>query len=328
MKTIECFESPQNLINEITKHGYIANINLVLAIYLAYHLQKPLLLEGQAGTGKTEIANIVSKILNDSEPIRLQCYEGLDDSKAIYEWDYKKQLLFIEANKNDNDWDNMHNNIYSEKFLSPRPILKSIISEKKEVLLIDEVDKSDEEFEPLLLEILSAFQVSIPEIGTIKSKNKPLVILTSNNIRELSDALKRRCLYFYIDYPTLEQEIEIVQSRVSGIDNLIVTQIVSFVQMLREENLKKAPSISETIDWAITLIKLNANAKSLNLNFIQNTLNVLLKTKQDIEFIDDNINKFIGKLPKKAVKIDNDKTHHYKIEELENLLSNENSWDF
>ena len=328
MKTIECFESPQNLINEITKHGYIANINLVLAIYLAYHLQKPLLLEGQAGTGKTEIANIVSKILNDSEPIRLQCYEGLDDSKAIYEWDYKKQLLFIEANKNDNDWDNMHNNIYSEKFLSPRPILKSIISEKKEVLLIDEVDKSDEEFEPLLLEILSAFQVSIPEIGTIKSKNKPLVILTSNNIRELSDALKRRCLYFYIDYPTLEQEIEIVQSRVSGIDNLIVTQIVSFVQMLREENLKKAPSISETIDWAITLIKLNANAKSLNLNFIQNTLNVLLKTKQDIEFIDDNINKFIGKLPKKAVKIDNDKTYHYKIEELENLLSNENSWDF
>jgi MoxR-like ATPase len=320
------FSSVKELSNEINKRGYISDANLVVTIYLAYHLNKPLLLEGPAGVGKTEIANVIADILGSTDPIRLQCYEGIDDAKAIYEWNYKKQLLYIEANKNSQDWQNMQDDIYSEDFLSLRPILKSISSDQQSVLLIDEIDKSDEEFEPLLLEILSAFQVSIPEIGTIKAKKKPFVVLTSNNIRELTDALRRRCCYFYIDYPSLERELEIVHTRVSGVDDLLATQVVKFVQLLRNENLKKAPSISETIDWVQALVKLEA--KNLNPKLVKHTLNLILKTKSDLDLVETKLSGFFDKMPKRAVKIDKDNIQVNKVKQIDSILNNDDNWNF
>lgn len=317
------FDSLKILKQTINNTGYIVDNDLVMAIYLSYHLEKPLLLEGPAGVGKTEIALVLSQIMH-SELIRLQAYEGIDDSKAIYEWNYKKQLLYIDANKDNTDWANMQTDIYSEEFLSDRPILKSIRSDKKTVLLIDEIDKSDEEFEPLLLEILSAFQVSIPEIGTIKAKQKPFVILTSNNIRELSDALKRRCCYFYLDYPSVKRELEIVHSKVNNIDDLLGTQLVYFVDSLRNENLKKAPSISETIDWARAIVKLEAN--TLTPKLVKSTLNLLLKYKADIDLIDNKVNSIISKLPNQAIKIN--KTPKSSINNVIEINNNDSDWDF
>lgn len=322
---MEVFNSIEMLSHEINKRGYIADLNLVMAIYLSYHLEKPLLLEGPAGVGKTEIANVLADIFNSDDPIRLQCYEGIDDSRAIYEWNYKKQLLYIEANRGLDEWKNIEEDIYSEDFLSPRPILKSIIQEEKTVLLIDEIDKSDEEFEPLLLEILSAFQVSIPEIGTIKAKNKPFVILTSNNVRELTDALRRRCCYFYINYPSLERELEIVHSRVDNINDLLATQVVKFVQLLRDENIKKPPSISETIDWVRALVKLERS--NLKPKLVKNTLNLLLKTKSDLDYIENKVDKMLSQLPKQAIKVDKVKAKENKTQQINDLLDNDN-WNF
>lgn len=323
---MEAFDSIKNLSAEINKRGYIADTDLVITIYLAYHLQKPLLLAGPAGVGKTEIANVIADIISEIDPIRLQCYEGIGDEKAIYEWNYKKQLLYIEANKNSEDWKDMQGDIYSEDFLSYRPILKSIMSEKKSVLLIDEIDKSDEEFEPLLLEILSAYQVSIPEIGTIKAKEKPFVILTSNDMRELSDALRRRCCFFYIDYPSMERELEIVHTRVDGVDDLLATQVVKFINLLRNENLKKVPSISETIDWVRALVKLEA--KNLSPKLVSNTLNLLLKTKSDLDTIDSKIKGFMDKLPNKAIKVDKQTIQKKQTEQINDLLNKDNEWNF
>jgi MoxR-like ATPase len=322
---VSAFDSIENLFEEINQRGYISDTDLVITIYLAYHLNKPLLLEGPAGVGKTEIANVIADIIGSSDPIRLQCYEGIDDAKAIYEWNYKKQLLYIEANKGETDWQNMQDDIYSSDFLSPRPILKSITTDKS-VLLIDEIDKSDEEFEPLLLEILSAFQVSIPEIGTIKAKQKPFVVLTSNNMRELTDALRRRCCYFYIDYPSLERELEIIHTRVDGIDDLLATQVAKFVQTLRKENLKKIPSISETIDWVRALVKLEV--KTLSPKIVQNTLNLLLKTKADLDAMQSKVGGMLEKLPKKAIKVDKQDAQKTRVNKVDDILNNDGNWNF
>jgi MoxR-like ATPase len=322
---VSAFDSIENLFEEINQRGYISDTDLVITIYLAYHLNKPLLLEGPAGVGKTEIANVIADIIGSSDPIRLQCYEGIDDAKAIYEWNYKKQLLYIEANNGETDWQNMQDDIYSSDFLSPRPILKSITTDKS-VLLIDEIDKSDEEFEPLLLEILSAFQVSIPEIGTIKAKQKPFVVLTSNNMRELTDALRRRCCYFYIDYPSLERELEIIHTRVDGIDDLLATQVAKFVQTLRKENLKKIPSISETIDWVRALVKLEV--KTLSPKIVQNTLNLLLKTKADLDAMQSKVGGMLEKLPKKAIKVDKQDAQKTRVNKVDDILNNDGNWNF
>lgn len=273
--------------------GYIASRRIATAIFVAQNLNKPILVEGSAGVGKTELAISAAQWL-DLPLIRMQCYEGLDESKALYEWKYGKQLLYTQILKDkmgdtladadglDGAMDRLHDfgdMFFSERFLEPRPLLKALQQERGAVLLIDEVDKSDEEFEAFLLEILSEFQVSIPEIGTIKATVPPLVFLTSNNMREMGDALKRRCLHLFIPLPDAKLEQRIVAARVPDIDERLKRQLVAFVQMLRQEDLKKLPSISETIDWARVLMLLHA--ESLNVDLVRDTLNVLLKFEQD-----------------------------------------------
>ena len=279
------------------KLNYICNQQIATAVYLAYHLEKPVLIEGPPGVGKTELAKTVAQMLN-LECIRLQCYEGLDESKAIYEWKYGKQLLYTQVLKETlseildgakgltDSVAKLHefgDIFFSEDFLEPRPLLKALRHEEGCVLLIDEVDKSDHEFESLLLEMLSDFQLSIPEIGTITSNNdlKPLVFLTSNNTREISDALKRRCLHLYIPFPDAALERQIVQARVPEIAERLRNQLVTFIQELRDMDLKKVPAISETIDWARTLILLHT--ESLDTDLVRQTLNVILKFQEDIE---------------------------------------------
>ena len=316
----EIFENIENLYNAINETGYICNKQLTLTIYLAYHLGKPILLEGAPGTGKTEIAKVISNLLNDKDPIRLQCYEGISSSEAIYDWDFKKQLLYIESTKDNLNWNEMQGDIYGQEFLSKRPLLKSILSDKKEVLLIDELDKSDEEFEAFLLEFLAENQITISENETIKAKYNPICFITSNNQRQLSDALLRRCLYLYIDYPSIKSEIKIVHSKVDNINDLLATQIVNFVDKIRKEDIKKLPSISETIDWARTLVKLEKD--KLDPNLVKNTLNLLLKNKDDINHISRKVNSLIEGLPQTAIQIDK---IHKKAKEIK---INDEDWDF
>jgi len=281
--------------------GYIASEQIATAIFVAQNLEKPILVEGSAGVGKTELALSTATWLG-LPLIRMQCYEGLDESKALYEWKYGKQLLYTQVLKEklhdvmagaqglDQAMDRLHgfdDLFFSEQFLEPRPLLKALREDHGAVLLIDEIDKSDEEFEAFLLEVLSAFQVSIPEIGTIQAKKPPLVFLTSNNMREMGDALKRRCLHLYIPLPDAKLEQQIVASRVPGVEERLRKQLVSFVQLLREQDLKKLPSISETIDWARVLILLHAS--SLSPDLVRNTLNVLLKFEQDIAAVTPQI---------------------------------------
>ena len=288
-----------------SKLKYICNDQIATAVYLAKTLDKPILIEGPPGVGKTELANTASLYLNQ-ELYRLQCYEGLDESKALYEWRYGKQLLYTQILKEQlgdvlkgakglkgslNRLMNFEDIFFSEDFLESRPLLKSLSNKKGSVLLIDEIDKSDEEFEALLLEILSEFQVSIPELGTIKAEKKPLVFLTSNNSREIGDALKRRCLHLYIPFPDVKLERKIVKSRVPELNQNIQKQLVYFVQGLRDLDLKKFPAISETIDWARTLILLNV--EELNEELARETLNVLLKYQQDIEVTQKEIPRLI-----------------------------------
>ena len=285
------------IVEGLDSVGYIASPRIATSIYVAHNLTKPILVEGSAGVGKTELALATARWL-DLPLIRMQCYEGLDESKALYEWKYGKQLLYTQILKDKlgatlADTEGLEEAItklhgfsdqfYSEDFLEPRPLLKALRQPHGAVLLIDEIDKSDEEFEAFLLEILSAYQVSIPEIGTIKATVPPLVFLTSNNMREMGDALKRRCLHLFIPLPEEKLERRIVATRVPGIEERLNRQLVAFVQMLRKEDLKKLPSISETIDWARVLMLLHA--ESLDVEMVRNTLNVLLKYEQDFEVV-------------------------------------------
>jgi MoxR-like ATPase len=278
----------------LTAQQYIASEEIATVLYLAEQLGKPVLAEGPAGVGKTELGKAWAAITG-RELIRLQCYEGLDETKALYEWEYAKQMLYTQLLR-----DKLHDLLsdastlaaaadrlaaeedvfFSDRFLLPRPLLRAITADKPVVLLIDEVDRSDAEFEAFLLEILSDFQVSVPELGTIKARHMPLVVLTSNNTRELSEALKRRCLYLYIDYPTIEVELQIVRLKVPNLSPRLARQAVETVHRLREIDLKKHPSVSETLDWARALMALNAPA--LDKDVLDNTLTVLLKHEADV----------------------------------------------
>jgi MoxR-like ATPase len=263
--------------------GYLADEGIAGVVYLADRLAKPVLVEGPAGTGKTQLAKSVAD-LTGARLIRLQCYEGLDESKALYEWNYKKQLLRIQAEQvtqAEESWEELEQDIFSEPFLLARPLLEAITADSPVVLLIDEVDRVEVETEALLLEVLSDFQVSVPEMGTIVAKQIPLVFLTSNATRELSEALKRRCLFLHLDYPSQEREREIVLTKVPGVAEALADQVVRAVKLIRSLELKKAPSVSETLDWARTLVLLGAS--ELSTETVRQTLNVLLKHTSDIE---------------------------------------------
>ena len=273
------FESVQVVRDGLKRVHYLADEGIAGVVFLAQRLGKPVLVEGPAGTGKTQLAKSVAELLG-ARLIRLQCYEGLDESKALYEWNYKKQLLRIQADKNSDSWSDVHEDIFSEEFLLTRPLLEAISSEEPVVLLIDEVDRVEVETEALLLEVLSEYQVSIPELGTITAKQIPMVFLTSNNTRELSEALKRRCLYLHVDYPDLEREKEIVLTKVPDISQNLADQIARIVRSIRQLDLKKAPSVSETLDWARTLMLLGI--EHIDAKEAKETLHVLLKYQTDI----------------------------------------------
>jgi MoxR-like ATPase len=277
------FESPQ-AVNELLRGvGYLADESTAAVTFLGDRLGKPVLVEGPAGTGKTQLAKSVAE-MTGARLIRLQCYEGLDESKALYEWNYKKQLLRIQAEqvtRPEETWEELEEDIFSEPFLMPRPLLEAIRATDPVVLLIDEVDRVEVETEALLLEVLSDYQVSVPEMGTVKAKQIPLVFLTSNNTRELSEALKRRCLFLHLDYPPPEREREIVLAKVPGIEASLADQVVRTVELIRSLELKKAPSVSETLDWARTLVLLSVS--HLDAATARETLNVLLKHRSDIE---------------------------------------------
>ena len=276
----ERFASVDDVVTRLREVDYLADGNIAGVTYLADRLEKPVLVEGPAGVGKTELAKAIAASTG-SRLIRLQCYEGLDEAKALYEWNYKKQLLRIQADReHETSWEVVESDIFSEAFLLTRPLLEAIRAEEPVVLLIDEVDRVEIEPEALLLEVLADFQVSIPELGTIVGKQRPIVLLTSNNTRELSEALKRRCLFLHIDYPDVEREKEIVRVRVPEIDDQLAEQVARVVRSVRELDLKKSPSISETIDWARTLIYLGRS--EISPEVIGDTLHVLLKYQSDI----------------------------------------------
>ena len=265
----------------LAEQNYIASDELVVAIQLALSLERPLLLEGSAGVGKTELARALSQA-RSTKLIRLQCYEGLDSAQSIYEWNYQRQLISIRAAADDGvSRDQIEKHVFSKDFLLERPLLISITQDKSPVLLIDEIDRADEEFEAFLLEILSDYQVSIPELGTINSVTKPIVILTSNGTRDLSDALRRRCLYSYVEYPDRTTEIEILKARQPNIDFLLASQIIDFVQKLRKEDLEKTPGIAEMLDFSAALIGLGVNDLSHDPDILQSAMTTLLKTKTD-----------------------------------------------
>ncbi|HJR45983.1 MAG TPA: MoxR family ATPase [Actinomycetota bacterium] len=273
------FDGVADVLTRLGEVGYLADDDIATVVHLADRLDKPLLVEGPAGVGKTELSKAIARAL--ALPlIRLQCYEGVDETKTLYEWNYRKQLLRIQAGPDDG-WGALSEDIFSEDFLLERPVLKAIRSAEPVVLLIDEIDKLDFEAEALLLEVLSDWQVTIPEMGTIAALKKPLVVLTSNNERELSEALKRRCLYLHVGYPDAERELSIIRRSVPGLPEALAAQVVRIVQTLRELELKKAPSIAESIDWARTLIELAI--EDIDEAVLRTTLPVLLKYESDLQ---------------------------------------------
>ncbi|CAM5295074.1 MoxR-like ATPase [Aquamicrobium terrae] len=264
----------------LAEAGYIPDAELATAIAIQQLLKRPLLLEGEAGVGKTEVAKALAHV-HDAELIRLQCYEGLDQSAALYEWNYQRQLLAIEAHKDTTDPDRIEDEVFSEKYLLERPLLAAIRRQRPPVLLIDEVDRADEEFEAFLLELLSDFQVTIPEMGTVKATAVPHVVLTSNGTRELSDALRRRCLYHYVDYPDTEREARIIMARIPGAGASLSLQIARMVERIRKEDLRKVPGVAETLDWAAALVGLDVRDLHEQPETVHETLMCLLKTRED-----------------------------------------------
>jgi MoxR-like ATPase len=279
-------EAIEDLKTKLGENGYLTDDNLAAALYLAEKLEKPLLLEGPAGVGKTELAKAWSRLRN-RRLIRLQCYEGLDESKALYEWNYQKQLLYIQiAALTEKGWETGRTQIFDQEFLLKRPMLTALTSPEPVVLLIDEIDKSDQEFESFLLEALSDWQVTIPELGTISSVNRPYVVLTSNSTRELGDALRRRCLHFHIDYPELERELAIVELNAPDIDRKFAYQLVEFIQTIRKQPLKKPPSVTESIDWVLSMKLLGGE---LTADTVRATLSALLKYTKDRDIINEKL---------------------------------------
>ncbi len=266
--------------------GYLADESAALVSFLAAQLGKPVLVEGPAGVGKTELAKALARA-TDRTLVRLQCYEGLDEAKALYEWNYRKQLLRIQAEADGAGWDRVQQDIFGEEFLLSRPLLRAITEEHPVVLLIDEIDKTDQEFEAMLLEVLSDFQISIPELGVIEARSRPLVLLTSNNSRELTEALKRRCLYLWLDYPSADRELEIVRLHEPGLPETVARRLVEIVHMVRQLDLKKPPSIAESIDWARALLLLGAD--DIDAEVFRRTLSVVVKHRTDLDLAAERI---------------------------------------
>jgi MoxR-like ATPase len=269
--------------------GYLAGESTALVAHLAQRLGKPVLVEGPAGVGKTELAKALSRA-SGRDLIRLQCYEGLDEAKALYEWNYRKQLLRIQTESSGESsaaWEDVHEDIFSEEFLLARPLMAAIASEQPVVLLIDEIDKTDQEFEAMLLEVLSDFQISIPELGVIEARTRPIVVLTSNNSRELTEALKRRCLYLWLDYPAVEREMEIVRLHAPELDERLARRLVEVVHMVRQLDLKKPPSIAESIDWARALLLLGAD--DIDSSMFLRTMSIIVKHRTDLDLVAERV---------------------------------------
>jgi MoxR-like ATPase len=271
--------------------GYLADEPTALVSFLAGRLGKPVLVEGPAGVGKTELAKAVSRATG-RPLIRLQCYEGLDEAKALYEWNYRKQLLRIQTEAREAGWEQVKDDIFGEDFLLARPLLNAISAEIPVVLLIDEIDKTDQEFEAMLLEVLSDFQISIPELGVVEARTQPLVLLTSNNSRELTEALKRRCLYLWLDYPTVERELEIVHLHAPELDAAIARKLVEVIHMVRSLDLKKPPSIAESIDWARALLLLGA--EDVDQAVLQRTMSIIVKHRTDLDLVAERVGVKLG----------------------------------
>jgi MoxR-like ATPase len=278
-------ESVAEVRDGLKRAGYLASESAALVSFLAQRLGKPVLVEGPAGVGKTELAKALART-SRRELIRLQCYEGLDESKALYEWNYRKQLLRIQA-ESEGSWEEARGDIFSEEFMLTRPLLEAISSDEPVVLLIDEIDKTDQEFEAMLLEVLSDFQISIPELGRVEAKSMPIVILTSNNSRELTEALKRRCLYLWLDYPSTEREREIVHLHAPDLDESVARRLVEVVQMIRQLDLKKPPSIAESIDWARTLLLIGAS--EIDRKTFEDSMSIIIKHRSDIDLVAERV---------------------------------------